>query len=510
MYQIFISYRREGGEFLGKMIYDRLSQKGYRVFYDVETLTSGHFNTQLYHVIEECQDFLLLLTPGSMDRCCRDSDDWVRSEIRHALKCGKNIIPIMARGFSWPPVLPEELRSLPIYEAVTANNEYFDAAIDRLCSKFLKSIPDSTQNRTRQQSKYPATCSAVITPTVREFLDYKVKYGIPAEKLKQLFLDLFTMSAADAAKKISGSQKTSHSLHPVGSEMLEQALLNIISCFDRLEPDKKDELKIFFDRIRQRNQIYESDGTPLRKQIGQIFSLQGQNWHMQDVFQLGDRKYGMAVRYDNNLIPEADFFHISENDDLLQLQKDSPQYLMAAVYYAQECLLMDIIPPSYLSAAGPAIYKMMSEKESTRSMAEHLKRMEGFHNTEIYGTCEKKQIFGKKQYTLHISRKEITERDLQSHLRKKISSLSSMIPLDLVSINGYDEFLLLACPRDPSGKHLALDRPVIYKIEKSYAGASVNPVLNICEITEKKGLPLTSSERFALQMLLARLNDVVI
>ncbi len=87
MYQIFISYRREGGEFLGKMIYDRLSQKGYRVFYDVETLTSGHFNTQLYHVIEECQDFLLLLTPGSMDRCCRDSDDWVRSEIRHALKC---------------------------------------------------------------------------------------------------------------------------------------------------------------------------------------------------------------------------------------------------------------------------------------------------------------------------------------------------------------------------------------------------------------------------------------
>ena len=113
----------------------------------------------------------------------------------------------MARGFSWPPVLPEELRSLPIYEAVTANNEYFDAAIDRLCSKFLKSIPDSTQNRTGLQSKYPATCSAVITPTVREFLDYKVKYGIPAEKLKQLFLDLFTMSAADAAKKYPAARK---------------------------------------------------------------------------------------------------------------------------------------------------------------------------------------------------------------------------------------------------------------------------------------------------------------
>ena len=138
MYQIFISYRREGGEFLGKMIYDRLSQKGYRVFYDVETLTSGHFNTQLYHVIEECQDFLLLLTPGSMDRCCRDSDDWVRSEIRHALKCGKNIIPIMARGFSWPPVLPEELRSLPIYEAVTANNEYFDALSTVCVQNFSK------------------------------------------------------------------------------------------------------------------------------------------------------------------------------------------------------------------------------------------------------------------------------------------------------------------------------------------------------------------------------------
>ena len=32
MYQIFISYRREGSEFLGKILYDRLTAAGYKLF----------------------------------------------------------------------------------------------------------------------------------------------------------------------------------------------------------------------------------------------------------------------------------------------------------------------------------------------------------------------------------------------------------------------------------------------------------------------------------------------
>ena len=74
-YDIFISYRRDGGEFLGKSLYDKLTDAGYRVFFDVESLRSGKFNTQLYQVIAECQDFILLLPKGALDRCITDPGD---------------------------------------------------------------------------------------------------------------------------------------------------------------------------------------------------------------------------------------------------------------------------------------------------------------------------------------------------------------------------------------------------------------------------------------------------
>ena len=59
-YDIFISYRRDGGESTAKILRDKLTELGYSVFFDVESLRSGDFNKKLYSVIEECDDFLLI------------------------------------------------------------------------------------------------------------------------------------------------------------------------------------------------------------------------------------------------------------------------------------------------------------------------------------------------------------------------------------------------------------------------------------------------------------------
>ena len=37
-YDIFISYRRDGGDTLAQLIYDRLTDRGYSVFLDIESL----------------------------------------------------------------------------------------------------------------------------------------------------------------------------------------------------------------------------------------------------------------------------------------------------------------------------------------------------------------------------------------------------------------------------------------------------------------------------------------
>ena len=56
-YDIFISYRRNLGAETAKHLRDVLQAKGYRVFFDTDTLSSGNFNTELLRVIEECSDF---------------------------------------------------------------------------------------------------------------------------------------------------------------------------------------------------------------------------------------------------------------------------------------------------------------------------------------------------------------------------------------------------------------------------------------------------------------------
>ena len=136
-YDVFISYRRDGGEMLAHILYERMKDAGYYVFQDVESLRSGDFNTALYDVIENCQDFILVLSPGALDRCS-NPDDWVKNEIVYALEHKKNIIPIMMRGFEWPEYLPPDIDIIRYKNGLTASTEYFDNFIKKL-QTFLSS-----------------------------------------------------------------------------------------------------------------------------------------------------------------------------------------------------------------------------------------------------------------------------------------------------------------------------------------------------------------------------------
>ena len=146
-YDIFISYRREGGADAAKHLRDVLSQKGYRVFFDTDSLRSGDFNRELLRVIGECSDFILILTPGALDRCVSEND-WVRQELRSALENGKNVIPVLSSGFSFPDELPADIDAVRYKNGVPANRDYFDAVVDKLCS-FLSVPPKKMLLRRR-------------------------------------------------------------------------------------------------------------------------------------------------------------------------------------------------------------------------------------------------------------------------------------------------------------------------------------------------------------------------
>lgn len=136
-YDVFISYRRSGGEHAAKMIRDSLVEAGYKVFFDIESLRAGNFNTKIYSVIDECTDFILVLSPNALDRCS-DEKDWVRREVEYALSKNKNIIPILLKGFSFDCELPDSMKILPQLNGIEASSDFYDAFIEKL-REFMKS-----------------------------------------------------------------------------------------------------------------------------------------------------------------------------------------------------------------------------------------------------------------------------------------------------------------------------------------------------------------------------------
>ena len=162
-YDLFISYRRDGGEVTARILRDSLTELGYRVFFDVESLRSGAFNTKLYSVIDECNDFILVLSPNALDRC-KNQDDWVRREIEYALEKKKNVVPILLRNFEFPDDLPLSLKDLPHQNGLVANLEYYDAFLGKLQEFLTTKKPFGQQLRDwlRKVKMVPALLTTAV------------------------------------------------------------------------------------------------------------------------------------------------------------------------------------------------------------------------------------------------------------------------------------------------------------------------------------------------------------
>ena len=137
---VFISYRRSVGQYPARAIFQDLVTHGYDVFFDVESIDSGVFETIILNQIAARSHFLVILAPGSLERCV-ESGDWVRREIERAMELERNIVPVMFKGFSFSlekKYLTGKLESLSSYNALNVPDDYFDEAMTKLRSRFLK------------------------------------------------------------------------------------------------------------------------------------------------------------------------------------------------------------------------------------------------------------------------------------------------------------------------------------------------------------------------------------
>lgn len=145
-YDIFISYRRDGGYDTAKHLNDLLVRDGYRVSFDIDTLRSGDFDTQLLERIDQCKDFILVVDQHAFDRTldpnCDPHKDWLRCELAYALKKEKNIIPIFLSDVSgFPNNLPSDIAGVTMKNGPEYNRYHFNAFYNDLKKRFLQTNP---------------------------------------------------------------------------------------------------------------------------------------------------------------------------------------------------------------------------------------------------------------------------------------------------------------------------------------------------------------------------------
>jgi tetratricopeptide (TPR) repeat protein len=140
---VFISYRREVGGMVAMALHQHLTDHGLDAFYDVESLRAGQFDTVILNQIAARTYFLLVLTPGTLDRC-HEPGDWLRREIEQAFATGRMIVPVHTPNFDFGDMerlLPDGLGSeLQRFNGQELPQRWFKFAVQQLVDEFLVPI----------------------------------------------------------------------------------------------------------------------------------------------------------------------------------------------------------------------------------------------------------------------------------------------------------------------------------------------------------------------------------
>jgi len=149
---VFISYRRGASKLFARSLFLDLSQRGFDPFLDVETIGAGEFETVILTEIGARPHFLVLISPGALERCAAEGD-WLRREFEEAKQLGRNIVPVIEEGQSLDglkQLLPPSMNGLFGYNAVTFHHDLWAGCMEKLCG-FLKPVSVTLQARSPAQ-----------------------------------------------------------------------------------------------------------------------------------------------------------------------------------------------------------------------------------------------------------------------------------------------------------------------------------------------------------------------
>ncbi len=161
-YDVFISYRRDGGDDCAMWLKTKLELDGFHPYLDVEAHEPGDYTKQIDRTLHEVDHVIVLLTNHCLDRCVNEKDV-VRREIATSLALHKNVVPVIKRGFTFPDRLPEDIQKLSDANGLPLENyyrsEFYTALLKALGNRrtYAPAAPQKQLSLTQQDWSHEST-----------------------------------------------------------------------------------------------------------------------------------------------------------------------------------------------------------------------------------------------------------------------------------------------------------------------------------------------------------------
>ena len=279
-YEVFISYRRNGGDVLAKLLYETLHNQKYPVFFDHESLSSGVFGEKILSAIKQVKDVIVVLSKGSLERC-KDKDDWMFLEIREAVHSGKNITLVFTEDFTMPSVhelaeYPEEISKLLSYQGYVIRIEHYDNTLKKICEGLHSKPVSYTESDARQAASFllkngmdalseeekiglietslSSSCGTKIANVMSSFLQTNPGYykNIRLKFNYEISIDSafpFGNVAIDKEKYFKLSETLSYQKHFINEEAGQEFWISFVRNLDDVDESLRNENYIFSENL---------------------------------------------------------------------------------------------------------------------------------------------------------------------------------------------------------------------------------------------------------------------
>lgn len=140
--KVFVSYRRKSWPIVRHLAIELGKRLEAIVFVDLTSIDEADFEKSILRNLREADAFILIVSEYTFaSERIHDPNDWVRREVREALRLKKPTILVLLDGILPPEDIPEDIRAIRRMQGIKFYPEYFDEAVTDLATFISKITP---------------------------------------------------------------------------------------------------------------------------------------------------------------------------------------------------------------------------------------------------------------------------------------------------------------------------------------------------------------------------------